>query len=372
MLTQNDLTVENCLDIFDEIADLGIAHVGFKDIGVGPDILDRAQSTHQGGGRDELSGSRQPVDGRCRARRRAGARDRRRLPARRHRPAAMCARSPALRSAAFPSSAAGRPSDEAARRRRAHRRGLPAQRRAGLRRHRPPRLSCRRLRPARARARGARRAEGSAHRRRLDQFAAPHRRPRQRSASTPSPWARPLSTATSLPARLRCAASSPPSLPPAAERGSLSPPPNTGERRMSALREVSKAEDLEWTAALRSGGRLPRLLAARLERADRQSSQPDAAGQRQPLPDQSARHALPGDHRQQPHHLRPRRQGAARQGRAAQGRLPHPRPHPPREPGGEMRAARPSAISHRAVAARGRPDDAVASQRPHPRRPHRL
>lgn len=41
MLTQNDLTVENCLDIFDEIADLGIAHVGFKDIGVGPDILDQ-------------------------------------------------------------------------------------------------------------------------------------------------------------------------------------------------------------------------------------------------------------------------------------------------------------------------------------------
>ena len=41
MLTHNDLTVENCLEIFDEIADLGIAHVGFKDIGVGPDVLDR-------------------------------------------------------------------------------------------------------------------------------------------------------------------------------------------------------------------------------------------------------------------------------------------------------------------------------------------
>lgn len=41
MLTQNDLTVENCLDIFDEIADLGIRHVGFKDIGVGPEVLDR-------------------------------------------------------------------------------------------------------------------------------------------------------------------------------------------------------------------------------------------------------------------------------------------------------------------------------------------
>jgi hypothetical protein len=41
MLTQNDLTVENCLETFDEIADLGIAHVGFKDIGVGADVLDQ-------------------------------------------------------------------------------------------------------------------------------------------------------------------------------------------------------------------------------------------------------------------------------------------------------------------------------------------
>ncbi len=41
MLTCNDLTVENCLEIFDEVADLGISHIGFKDIGVGPDVLDR-------------------------------------------------------------------------------------------------------------------------------------------------------------------------------------------------------------------------------------------------------------------------------------------------------------------------------------------
>ena len=39
MLTHDDLTVENCLEAFDEVADLGIAHVGFKDIGVGPDVL---------------------------------------------------------------------------------------------------------------------------------------------------------------------------------------------------------------------------------------------------------------------------------------------------------------------------------------------
>ncbi len=41
MLTCNDLTVENCLEILDEVADLGISHIGFKDIGVGPDVLDR-------------------------------------------------------------------------------------------------------------------------------------------------------------------------------------------------------------------------------------------------------------------------------------------------------------------------------------------
>jgi hypothetical protein len=41
MLTQNDLTVEDCLSVFDEIADLGIRHIGFKDIGVGPTVLDQ-------------------------------------------------------------------------------------------------------------------------------------------------------------------------------------------------------------------------------------------------------------------------------------------------------------------------------------------
>jgi len=40
MLTRDDLTVEDCLAIFDEIADLGIRHVGFKDIGAPSAVLD--------------------------------------------------------------------------------------------------------------------------------------------------------------------------------------------------------------------------------------------------------------------------------------------------------------------------------------------
>jgi len=33
MLTRNDATVGNCLDVMDEIAGLGLGHIGFKDIG---------------------------------------------------------------------------------------------------------------------------------------------------------------------------------------------------------------------------------------------------------------------------------------------------------------------------------------------------
>lgn len=39
MLTRNDRTVSNCLDVLDEIAGLGIRHIGFKDIGVSRDTL---------------------------------------------------------------------------------------------------------------------------------------------------------------------------------------------------------------------------------------------------------------------------------------------------------------------------------------------
>src|SRR2546430_6553247 len=50
----------------------------------------------------------------------------------------------------------------------------------------------------------------------------------------------------------------------------------------------------------------------------RSSSQPYAAGQRQSVPHQSARHALSRGHREQSHHLRSRRQGAAQLALAAQ------------------------------------------------------
>lgn len=39
MLTRGDRTVENCLDVLDEIAPLGLRHIGFKDIGVEPRVL---------------------------------------------------------------------------------------------------------------------------------------------------------------------------------------------------------------------------------------------------------------------------------------------------------------------------------------------
>ncbi|MEQ1768216.1 MAG: 4-hydroxythreonine-4-phosphate dehydrogenase [Devosia sp.] len=39
MLTRGDKTVEDCLQVFEEIASLGIGHVGFKDVGVTPETL---------------------------------------------------------------------------------------------------------------------------------------------------------------------------------------------------------------------------------------------------------------------------------------------------------------------------------------------
>jgi hypothetical protein len=39
MLTKNDLTIENALDVFDEIKDTGVRHIGFKDIGPPMDKL---------------------------------------------------------------------------------------------------------------------------------------------------------------------------------------------------------------------------------------------------------------------------------------------------------------------------------------------
>lgn len=39
MLTRGDRTVEDCLDVLDQIAPLGLRHVGFKDVGVDPRTL---------------------------------------------------------------------------------------------------------------------------------------------------------------------------------------------------------------------------------------------------------------------------------------------------------------------------------------------
>jgi hypothetical protein len=39
MLTHGDKTVENCLDVVDEVLPLGLGHIGFKDIGVPGDVL---------------------------------------------------------------------------------------------------------------------------------------------------------------------------------------------------------------------------------------------------------------------------------------------------------------------------------------------
>lgn len=41
MLTHGDKTVENCLEILDEVLPLGLGHIGFKDIGVPSDKLYR-------------------------------------------------------------------------------------------------------------------------------------------------------------------------------------------------------------------------------------------------------------------------------------------------------------------------------------------
>ena len=39
MLTRSDQTVPDCLEVFDEIKPLGLTHIGFKDVGVPPEVL---------------------------------------------------------------------------------------------------------------------------------------------------------------------------------------------------------------------------------------------------------------------------------------------------------------------------------------------
>lgn len=40
MMTQGDRTVGDCLGVFDDIADLGLRHIGFKDVGATPTVLE--------------------------------------------------------------------------------------------------------------------------------------------------------------------------------------------------------------------------------------------------------------------------------------------------------------------------------------------
>lgn len=39
MLTRSDQTVVDCLEVLDELAPLGLGHIGFKDVGVSPEVL---------------------------------------------------------------------------------------------------------------------------------------------------------------------------------------------------------------------------------------------------------------------------------------------------------------------------------------------
>lgn len=39
MLTRSDQTVTDCLDVLEDIRPLGLTHIGFKDVGVPPDVL---------------------------------------------------------------------------------------------------------------------------------------------------------------------------------------------------------------------------------------------------------------------------------------------------------------------------------------------
>ena len=38
MLTRSDQTVTDCLEVLDDIRPLGLTHIGFKDVGVSPDV----------------------------------------------------------------------------------------------------------------------------------------------------------------------------------------------------------------------------------------------------------------------------------------------------------------------------------------------
>ena len=39
MLTRADQTVPDCLEVLEDIRSLGLTHLGFKDVGVSPEVL---------------------------------------------------------------------------------------------------------------------------------------------------------------------------------------------------------------------------------------------------------------------------------------------------------------------------------------------
>jgi hypothetical protein len=51
MLTRDDRTIEDCLEVYDSIRQLPLRHVGFKDVGVAPDILKRLHDRIKADGR---------------------------------------------------------------------------------------------------------------------------------------------------------------------------------------------------------------------------------------------------------------------------------------------------------------------------------
>jgi hypothetical protein len=51
MLTRDDQTIEDCLEVYDSIRDVPLRHVGFKDIGVGTDTLKRLRDRIREDGR---------------------------------------------------------------------------------------------------------------------------------------------------------------------------------------------------------------------------------------------------------------------------------------------------------------------------------
>ncbi len=51
MLTREDRTIEDCLEVYDSIRALPLKHIGFKDVGVAPDLLDRLHDRLKADGR---------------------------------------------------------------------------------------------------------------------------------------------------------------------------------------------------------------------------------------------------------------------------------------------------------------------------------